>query len=166
MLFPVQSPQEENKPPSPVLIGSAIVLVIGLLVIMPAFVTFTAVVMSPTLVLAMRGSRGDILSLQTMAACNLAGALPYMIKLVQKGDTFSVAMNLMFQLQTIFVVGAGALAGGLLLWLGPVIAARVMTFANQREADNLLAQNAELLTTWSEDLVEDAERMRMGRYQD
>ena len=166
MLFPVQPSQPERRPPSPAMVGSVIIMLMGILVIMPAFFTFMAVTMAPTWILAMRGSRIDSLSLQTMGATNFAGALPFMLKLFQKGDTFSVAMSLMFQSSTILVVGAAATTGGLLLWLGPLIAARVLTFANQREAETLARQNQEMLATWSEDFVDDAERLRAGRYQD
>jgi len=166
MLFPTPSAQPENRPPNPVLVGSVIIMLLGILIVMPAFFVFIAVTMAPTWILAMRGSQTDSLSLQTMGAANFAGVLPYLIKLFQKGDTFSVAVSLLFQINTIVVVSAAATTGAMLLWLGPMIAARVMTFANQREAESLARQNAEMLDTWSEDFEDDAERMRTGRYQD
>jgi hypothetical protein len=73
-------------------------MLLGILIVMPAFFVFIAVTMAPTWILAMRGSQTDSLSLQTMGAANFAGVLPYLIKLFQKGDTFSVAVSLLFQI--------------------------------------------------------------------
>ncbi len=154
----------ESKPPNPALLGVVIVALVGVLIMVPAIFVFLLIAMAPTLFIAIRDRGGDMVRVQTMGSMNLAGTLPFVVKLWQKGDTLSAAMTILLQPQALMVIALSALAGGAMIWAGPVIAARLLTFTQSREADNLERINDEAVRSWGEDLLEDAERMRTGHY--
>lgn len=163
-MLPPPSPEAPTpaKPPNPALVIITLVSVAGLLLLMPATFVFLLIAMAPTIIVTLRDRMRDQLRVQTMASMNMAGTLPILVMLWTKGNTFDNALSLILRPSSLILIYGAASLGGLLLWFGPVMAARALTFINKREALNLKRKNVDLRETWGEQIDEDAANFRGG----
>lgn len=159
----MQTAADEAKPPNPLLVGIVLVAALGSLALMPATFLFLFVTMAPAMVLAWTDRNRDQMRVQAMASMNAAVAIPTLVTLWNKGNTIDVAVGLLLSPATITGVVVSAIGGWFLLFMGPQLAARAITYINKREAKTLRMRNREMLEVWGEDLPEDATRIRSGK---
>lgn len=144
----------------PALLSVFAVLLALLLFAAPTFVILFAG-MAPCWVSLMVDHQRDPHRLHTIAACNFAGVLPYLVTLWVGANDMAHALHLLQDVYAWAAMYMGAAAGMAALWLGPHLAATLYGFRAVRRRRVLDAYRRALIEEWGPDLIPPAERADM-----
>lgn len=88
----------------------------------------------------------------TIFACNLAGVLPYVTKLVQQGNSMSAVNLMMSDALTWFVMYSAAAIGWMLVWLSPYLAEIYLKARRAQEIERIETFQKKLIAEWGPEI--------------
>ena len=142
-------------------LGFAMITGVAFMMATPTMILLS-VGMLPTIVTSMIDGTREKLRSQTMGALNMAGCLPFAVRLWVGDNTVEEAL---FILRDVFVWGSmygSAAAGAILLWIGPFITAPLVEMSNRHKLNILKKNNDKLTEEYGQNIVEEAEKYEAG----
>ncbi len=141
---------------------NVVAILVGILavqIVSPATVILLVAGMLPSVVAFLVDTEPGKRSAHCMTVLNLAGVLPVLAMLWEKGATRGAAADILMDPFMWFVMYGAAGIAVLLLTLLPVLMEQVANAAAEREADKLERQMEELAEEWGSNLVQDAQKL-------
>ena len=129
-----------------------------------AFQTFLVAVcgMAPAIVAVVTEERRSPFRAPTIFAANFAAVIPYIAVLWERGHRLTDATRLLSDPYVWAAMYSGAIAGMALLWLGPVIAASILSGLAGQRRRTLDVVRKRLLEEWGDGLLSTTEPDQTG----
>lgn len=138
-------------------IGVLIALVALMCFALPTFIILFGG-MAPTWVAFIVDDRRTPYRINAIAACNLAGVLPYIALLWSKGENLNYAMQILSDVFAWATMYMGAVAGMAALWIGPHIAAMIFNVQAVNQRRSLDGMRRALVEEWGTDVLPPPEK--------
>ncbi|MDA5193001.1 hypothetical protein [Govanella unica] len=135
-----------------------LVTLIGLMCFaLPTFIVFFGG-MVPSWVAFIVDDRRSPYRLNVIAACNLAGVVPYLALLWSQGHSLAYAMQLLSGVYAWATMFMGAVAGFAILWVGPHLAAIFYNMDAVKQRQSLDVMRRALIEEWGPDVLPPPEK--------
>ncbi len=129
------------------------ILIVLASAVAPAMMLVMAVGMVPSIVLLAVGSRDQRGAIPSMVALNLAGVLPVLGSLFERGVSIQTALSLLSDIYNWALMYGAAATAGMLMWAGPAIAQVIVDMQAQSRRRHLEKQRRKMLEEWGGGLL-------------
>lgn len=128
-----------------------VVILAGLIFLPTSILLFVG--MLPTVMICFVSVRRNSIRISTVAAMNLAGCIPFVLKLWQGENNFATSFNLLTEPMTIVVIYGAAVTGYVIDWVVVGVVSSVTYLAAESRLKAIDKRQADLVEEWGKEVT-------------